>query len=159
VNRKSFVVRALLVSVFVLFASGARGYAQQAAVDQVKGAIEAYHAALESLDGAKMAPLWLHDQSVTLLNPRDKSIAVGWDAVRKDWETTLAPEAELKLTQAAGPYIRVSGNVAWSVGIVDSAIKLKSGQAISAPTIQTDVFEKQAGKWLLVSHTASRVPQ
>jgi len=45
------------------------------------------------------------------------------------------------------------------VGIVDSAIKLKSGQAINASTFQTDVFEKQDGKWLLVSHMAWRVPQ
>ena len=29
----------------------------------------------------------------------------------------------------------------------------------TAPTFETDVFEKRDGKWLLVSHTASRAPQ
>lgn len=153
------IPRTLALVGLALFAGCSIAQAQQSEFDQVKAAIAAYHAALEALDAAKMAPLWVHDQSVMVVNPRDKAVAVGWPAVQKDWEETFAPEAELKVTQVDGPYIHLSGNVATSVGIVDSAIKLKSGQAINASTFQTDVFEKQDGKWLLVSHMAWRVPQ
>lgn len=142
----------------ILMVGGRGGYAQQTAVDEVKAAVEAYHTALMSLDATKMAPLWAHD-NVMLINPRDKAVVIGWEAVEKDWEETFAPEAELKVTQATGPFIRVDGDVAWSTGIVSSAIKLKSGQAINALTFQTDIFQRHDGKWLMVAHVASRVPQ
>jgi hypothetical protein len=39
-------------------------------------------------------------------------------------------------------------------------VKFKTGVAVAnALTFETDVFEKRDGKWLLVSHVASRVPQ
>lgn len=151
-------IPALALAFATLVVGASNSSAQQSAVDQVKAAIAAYHTALESLDVAKMTPLWVHDQSVMLVNPRDKTMAVGWDAVEKDWEATFAPESKLKIEQTAGPYIRVAGNIAWATGIVSSAIKLKSGQAVNAATFQADVFEKQGEKWMLVSHAAWRVP-
>jgi ketosteroid isomerase-like protein len=153
------IIRAVGLTAAILMVSGRCGYAQQIAVDEVKAAVEAYHIALVSLDVTKMAPLWAHEDDVMLINPRDKEVVIGWDAVQKDWETTFAPEAELKVTQTSGPYIRVVGDTAWATGIVNSEIKLKSGQAITALTFQTDVFEKRNGKWLIVAHVASRVPQ
>lgn len=143
----------------ILMVGGRIGYAQQTAVDEVKAAVEAYHVALVTLDATKMAPLWAHDDTVMLINPRDKAVVTGSGAVQKDWETTFAPEAELKVTQTSGPYIRVAGDTAWATGIVSSEIKLKSGQAITALTFQTDIFERRSGKWLIVAHVASRVPQ
>jgi ketosteroid isomerase-like protein len=67
--------------------------------------------------------------------------------------------SELKLTQTDGPHIQVKGDVAWSMGMVNAEGKLKSGPAISAPTFETDVFEKRDGKWLRVSHIASSAPR
>lgn len=152
-------IPALALAVATLINGASNSSAQQSTVDKVKEAIAAYHAALETLDVAKMAPLWVHDQSVMLVNPRDTTAAIGWDAVEKDWEATFAPESELKIEQTAGPYISVTGNIAWATGIVSSAIKLKSGQAVNAATFQTDVFEKRGEKWMLVSHAAWRVPK
>jgi hypothetical protein len=37
--------------------------------------------------------------------------------------------------------------------------KLKTGAAVNALVAETDVFEKSDGKWLIVSHTATRLPQ
>jgi len=106
-----------------------------------------------------MDPLWAHDATVILLNPRDKKISVGWDAVKKNWEDAGNFWSELKVTQADGPYIQVKGDVAWSMGIANAVGKSKAGAAINAPTAETDVFEKRSGKWLLVSHTAWRVSE
>ena len=115
----------------------------------------------ESLDGSKLDPLWAHDATVILINPRDKIISVGWDAVKKQWEAAFASLAELKDTQADGPYIQVKGDVAWATGMVTIIGKTKAGVAfaLNAPTWESDVFEKRGNAWLLVSHIALRVPQ
>lgn len=152
----ALIARALLLSVVVLLAGNGKSYAQEA---DIKAAVDAFHGALGTLDVSKMDPLWAHDAYVMLINPRDKSISVGWDAIKKNWEATLNAYAELKVTQTDGPHIHVDGDVAWSMGTVNATLKLKSGTTVNAPTVETDVFEKRAGKWLLVSHTASRIPQ
>jgi ketosteroid isomerase-like protein len=155
----TLISRALMFSVVVLLAGNGNSYAQQSDIDNVKAAVAAYHAAIGSLDVSKMDPLWAHDAYVTVINPRDKGISVGWDAVEKHWESTLNSWSELKVTQVDGPHLHVDGNVVWSVGIANAAGKTKGGDAISAPTYETDIFEKHGSQWLLVSHTASRVPQ
>ena len=148
-----------LFALSLLLLSNHAGYAQQSDTDQVKAAIDALNAALSSLDMTKMDALWAHDANVMLVNPRDKTVSIGWDAVRKHWDELPADYSEFKVTQAEGPNIRVQGNIAWSIGIANAVGKLKSGAALNAPTFATDVFEKRDGKWLLVSHVALRVPQ
>ena len=110
----------------LLLIGGGPSLAQEA---DVKAAIEVYHSALESLDAAKMDPLWVHDASVMLVNPADKSIAIGWNAAKKSWETALNAISELKLTQTDGPHIQVKGDVAWSTGLVSADAKLKSADS------------------------------
>jgi len=102
--------------------------AQQADTDAVKAVIDGYHSALSALDVQKMDGLWAHDPYVVLINPRDKGISVGWDAVKKNWDATFAAWSELKVTQQDGPHIHVNGNVAWASGIALAAGKLKNGR-------------------------------
>jgi ketosteroid isomerase-like protein len=147
-------VCALLFTGTLLIASNAK--AQEA---DVKAAIDAYHAAISSRDITKMEPLWVHDASVMLINPRSMSVSVGWDAVRKAWEASNDASSELKVTQRDGPYIQIKGDVAIATGIASVVGKTKSGNSYDAPTFETDAFERRDGRWLLVSHTGLRVPQ
>jgi ketosteroid isomerase-like protein len=94
----TLISRALMFSVVVLLAGNGNSYAQQSDIDNVKAAVAAYHAAIGSLDMSKMDPLWAHDAYVTVINPRNKGISVGWDAVEKNWESTLNSWSELKVT-------------------------------------------------------------
>jgi ketosteroid isomerase-like protein len=149
-------ISTLFVSATMLFAANA-SYA--ADTDDVKAAVVAYHAALDSLDPAKMEPLWAQDDTVMLINPFDKGISVGWDAVKKDWAVGLGNITQLKVTQADGPYVQVKGDVARAIGIASAAIQPKGGQAATVAVFETDVFEKRSGKWLLVSHVAGLVPK
>jgi hypothetical protein len=55
--------------------------------------------------------------------------------------------------------LSTSGNVAWAAGIADVGGKSKAGAAVTAPTFESSVFEKRGDRWLLVSHSAGRVPQ
>jgi ketosteroid isomerase-like protein len=145
----------LVTLAMALFLRG-ESYAQSN-VNDIKAAVDAYHAALSALDMSKMESLWAHDDYVMLVNPQDQHVSIGWDAVKKDWEMQFSALADLKVTQADGPNIYVKGDVAWSTGIASAVIKLKSGMSATAPTFETDVFEKRGGGWLLVSHTASSV--
>src|SRR6266436_8472848 len=77
----------LLLVAVALRAGGGIGYAQQRSdSDNVNAAINAFHAALENLDIGKMQGVWAQEPYVVLINPRDKAPAVGWDAVKKDWQ-------------------------------------------------------------------------
>ncbi len=149
-----------LVFVACLLVASKSIYAQQSDSDGVKAAIDGFHAALSALDEKKMESVWAHDAYVVLINPRDKTVSVGWDAAKKSWDNTFAAWSELKVTQQDGPHIHVNGNVAWATGIALAVGKLKNGTVVSgAPTFETDVFEKRDNRWLMVSHTALRVPQ
>src|SRR5947209_2000785 len=104
--------------------------AQQAEADKVKAAIDALHSALSARDPAKIKDLWANDSYVMAVQPRDKSVATGPDAVRQSFENAVAAWTDLKVTQSAGPNIHVSGNVAWATGISLAGGKLKSGDAV-----------------------------
>jgi hypothetical protein len=65
-----------------------------------------------ALDIVKMEPLWAHDANVMLINPPDKGISIGWDAVKENWQAAFDAISEIKVTQAEGPHIVVDGNVA-----------------------------------------------
>ena len=177
-NAITLIVRALLLSFLAVLAGGSKSYAQES---DIKAAVDVYHAALGSLDVSKMEPLWAHDTDVILINPADKSISVGWDAVKKGWEAQFNFLSELKVTQADGPYVSVKGDVAWSTGIAKAVAKSKTGADVgrllwradrlcvfgdaSAQSVdqiatlvyESDVFERRDGQWLLVSHTALAV--
>jgi ketosteroid isomerase-like protein len=153
VNRRNILsFSAIMALGLALLPAGA--IAQQSDIDAVKAAVATFHAALSSLDNKKMEPLWAHESYVALINPADKSISVGWDAIKKNWEGGFNAYAELKVTQVDGPHIHTNGNVAWSSGLVQADLKLKDGNALSGNTFETDVYEKHGGQWLLVSHTA-----
>ena len=151
------ILTALLFSAAVIVAGSGKSFASDA--DDVKAATQALHAAIASLDTSKMDPLWAHDATVTLINPANKSISVGWDGVRKTWEAQNAYLSALKITQLDGPYIQVKGDVAWQTGLSTSDATLKSGVSRSRPVVDVTVFEKRDGAWLVVSHTAQWTPQ
>jgi len=155
-NSITLIARALLFSLVVLLAGGATSYAQES---DIKSAVEAYHAALGSLDLSKMEPLWAHYANVILINPADRSVSVGWEAVKKDWEAQFDFLSDLKVTQVDGPHVGVEGNFAWATGIAKAVAKSKTGVDVGGVVFESDVFEKRDGRWLLVSHTALAVPK
>jgi ketosteroid isomerase-like protein len=151
--------RSLVVAVFLLVVGGGASYAQQTDTEQLQATIKTLHAAISSLDVSKIEPLWAHTNYVMSKTPPDKTISVGWDAVKKDWVADLNPVSELNVTEGNGPYIHVNGDVAWAMGVYPTVGKFKTGAAINVGVAETLVFEKQNGKWLLVSLTATRVPK
>ena len=163
-NRRATLAMTAVSLAFVgvaLIAGDGIGYAQQRSdSDNVNAAINAFHAALANLDIGKMQGVWAQEPYVVLINPRDKAPAVGWDAVKKDWqERVFEFWAELKLSPKQAPHIHVDQTTAWTTGVVGVEGKNKSGQALSFTIVETQVYEKRGDRWLMVSHHASRVPE
>ena len=137
------------------------GHAQQSDADQIKATIDNFHAALSALDIRKMDEVWAHDPYVTVVNPRDKTISVGWNAVRNRFETEVFGFwSELKVTGQDAPNVHVNGTTGWANGISIAAGKPKSGAApANAPTFEAGVFDKRGDRWVIVSWSAWRAPQ
>ena len=93
-----------------------------------------------SLDISKMEPLWFHNASVMLVNPRDKSVSVGWDDVKKNWENAFNFWSHIKVTQTAGPYVRVDGNVAWSTGLTNTNAEAKNGTSVNSVALAVRIL-------------------
>ncbi len=119
----------------------------------------AYHAALSSLNIAKIETLWAHDDSVTQLEPASKAIIHGWKAVKKGLEDFFGGFSELKISQTDGPHVRVKGDAAWATGRTHAVAKTKAGEAMTLNVFDTQIFEKRGGAWLVVSNIALSVPQ
>ena len=128
-------------------------------VDDVKAAVATYHAALSSLNIAKIETLWAHDDSVTQLEPTSKAIIHGWKAVKKGLEDFFGGFSEVKMSQADGPHVRVKGDAAWATGRTHAVAKTKAGEAMTLDVFDTQIFEKRGGAWLVVSNIALPVPQ
>jgi ketosteroid isomerase-like protein len=140
-------------------ALGSSVRAQQPDADSVKAALDGFHAALGSLDVNPVGEFWVHDAYVRAINPRDKSISVGWEAVRKSYEATFGFWSELKVSQKGEPYVHVNGEVAWVDGITIASGKPKTGDPIAGVlNFETCMLEKRDGRWLLVARSVWRMP-
>jgi ketosteroid isomerase-like protein len=127
--------------------------------DNVNAAVDAFHAALSNLDIGKMQNVWAQEPYVVLVNPRDKAPAIGWDAVKKDWQDgVFGFWAELKLSPKQAPQIHINQGTASATGVVGVEGKNKSGKALNFTIIETQVYEKRGDRWLMISHHASQVP-
>lgn len=151
---------AVLLFTGVLLVAGAAVHAQKKSdADEVKAVIEAFHAAITARDIKKMETLWAHDNEAILINPRDKDVWVGWDAIKAHWQDTFNFWSEVTVTVRAIPRVHVKQNAAWSASVSEVAGKTKAGQSLGYKVLETAGFEKRGGKWLLVSHHASRMPE
>jgi ketosteroid isomerase-like protein len=143
---------ATLLGVAVLAGSG-KSHAADA--DDVKATIDEFHAALGALDIAKIDAVWAHDDRVMNKEPVAKTVTLGWEGTRKNFQGLFDATAELTVTQVEGPHIQVQGDTAWAMGIAFAGQKLKTGQVFGLAVFEADVFKRQNGRWLYVSHAAS----
>jgi len=134
--------------------------AQQAAdMEGVKAASKAFYTALAVIDnGEAMEKVYAHTPYVTNVSPRSKSIAVGWDAVKKYREAESNPFVSRNISLSES-HIHVNGNLAWEMGQETGETKLKDGTVRKVEQFVTNVFEKIDGRWLMVSHHAQPKPQ
>jgi ketosteroid isomerase-like protein len=131
---------------------------QRSDVEAVTAANHAFDAAISARDINSMEKVWAAEPYVVAVHPASKALIVGWDAVRKSWEGTFDRFAEISVSMQE-PQIHVAQTVAWVVGVEIVQGKSKNGDAVNFTAFTTNMYENRDGRWLMVLHTTSRVPQ
>jgi ketosteroid isomerase-like protein len=129
--------------------------AQRAAdVAAINAAGQAFIAAIGARDIGAMEKLWAHEPYAAFIGPLSTTVVVGWDGVRKAWEMRFGQFDRVTISVAES-HARINGHVAWMVGIEKVELLGKDGRKLSFAAFVTNVFEKQNGRWLVISHHAT----
>jgi ketosteroid isomerase-like protein len=127
-------------------------------VADVVAANKSYEQAFSSLDIKAIDAAWAHDADVTVIHPSSKLVLIGWDAVRKSYADQPARHKDFSVAMDS-PHVTVSSNVGLVVGVEKVHTVLTNGEVADLSIMATSVYEKRDGKWLLVHHHGSRMPQ
>ena len=144
-------------------ASGAKAQGQQAAdAEGVRAALSAFYAALNARDIRAMEALWSRDAEPIMIHPAGphaRAPVVGWEAIRRSFEEAWPRFEEFRVTVNEPVQVRVGQGGAVAVAVTPVRQKVRGGAALDYTALATFAFERRDGRWLLVHHHASRVPQ
>ena len=82
----------------------------------------------------------------------------GWSEYAKGVVPVLAQHEYLKLSPGDDLAIHRQGNLAWVTSALNTDVKLKNGPRTTTPVRWTAIWERRAGKWLIVHEHVSMVP-
>jgi ketosteroid isomerase-like protein len=123
-------------------------------VEAIRAANARFYRAFESLDIARMDPLWLHAEHVACVHPGWPRLH-GWEAVRESWAAIFRNTREMRFT-LTDVQVEVRGDLAW-VTCTENILSETRGNVSVTAILATNVFERQVGDWLMVHHHASHV--
>jgi len=113
-----------------------------------------FYRAFETLDLAEMDAVWMHADYVKCIHPGWPLIS-GWEAVRESWRVIFENTAEMRFTLADVTTV-VSGPLGW-VSCTENILSEVAGRISVTSVLATNLFERDAGSWLLIHHHASHV--
>jgi ketosteroid isomerase-like protein len=125
-------------------------------VERVNAASQLFIAAISVRDISAMDKVWAHESYATFIGPLSTTVVVGWDGVRKAWEMRFS-QFDRVTTSVVESHAHTNGNVAWAIGIEKVQLLRKDGKTLNFDAFVTNVFEKQDGRWLMVSHQATPI--
>lgn len=124
--------------------------------DAVRRANQEFYAAFESLDLARMEAVWAHDDFVECVQP-GWDLLLGWDEVRERWARVFTNTSRVRVALST-VRVRVEGTVGWAACTVRLTTAFAEG--FDEAVVQaTNIFVLREGKWLLVVHHASVLPE
>jgi ketosteroid isomerase-like protein len=127
------------------------------ALAKVSAANQALYEALAARDLNKLDQVYSKSSHVRTIHPLGGpvgGILIGYDNIRKSWETVFAQFDEVSIA-LENPNFYINGNTAWFTGLT----KIQ-GHPVGAPpevkvpfeVFVTEIYEKQGDNWLLVQH-------
>jgi ketosteroid isomerase-like protein len=125
-------------------------------VERVNAASQVFIAAISARDIRAIDKLWAHESYVAFMGPLSTTLVVGWEGVRKAWEMRFSQFDRVTISVAES-HVHTNGKVAWAVGIEKVQLLRKNGETLAFDAFVTNVFEKQNGRWLMVSHQATPI--
>jgi ketosteroid isomerase-like protein len=122
---------------------------------EVMSANRAFYQALEALDFAKMAAVWLHEDWVECLHP-GWDLIEGWEEIQESWTNIFRSTRSLRVS-ISRPLIRVLGESAW-VSCLENVTSTYDEGFSTAVIETTNIFVRRDGRWLMVHHHTTPLP-
>ena len=115
---------------------------------------QSFYEAFSQGDISSMSGLWWQGSTSLCVHPGGRVI-VGWDKIRASWESifnnTDSLEIDLEVIK-----IDVDRSLAYVV-VREIVLQSSRGRKFKAESIATNIFQKMAQKWYLVSHHGSPI--
>ncbi|HEX7908925.1 MAG TPA: nuclear transport factor 2 family protein [Paraburkholderia sp.] len=159
-NRRNVLGIAATSGVGLLLHAAGASAQQSAGVEAIKAANQAFYAALSARDIKAMEALWANKPYVVNIGPRSKTIAVGYtDAVSRYWTGAFDFFSAITVSLTSIDQVQTDGKLAWVVGTESAVLQSRSGgEPLKFETFVTNIFEKDGGRWRMISHHAQVIP-
>jgi ketosteroid isomerase-like protein len=125
-------------------------------LERIAAASQQFVAAIGARDINAMDKVWAHESYASFIGPFSTTVVVGWDGVRQAWQMRFGQFDRVNISMDE-PHIRITGEVAWAVGMERVALLRKDGKTMTFDAFVTNVFENKGGQWLLVAHQSTPV--
>jgi ketosteroid isomerase-like protein len=160
--RRRLMIRTVASLVTLTAMGDTEALGQSTDVEGVKAAAAAFYASLNARDIGAMEALWARDASPIMIHPSGphaRAPVVGWEAVRRSFAEAWPQFTEFTVTVNEPSEVRVAQRAAVLVAVTPVHIRTRGGETIRYTALATFGYERQDGRWLIVVHHASRVPQ
>lgn len=119
-------------------------------VEAIHHLIERYTKAVDTVDLNLLAQIWSHSPEVSFIYPLGEEH--GFDAIEQHvFKNIMGGMFSAGDLEAHGAVVHVNGNTAWSeFHWVFRATMRKDGSSVTTYGVETQIYRKQAGQWLLV---------
>ena len=114
----------------------------------------AFYAALENRDASEMEERWSHGEDVTCTHPGWHRLD-GWPDVARSWAAIFANSRAWRV-HAADEHAFLSGEL--GVVLCIEVLQPAGGQGEPARMQATNVFRLEQGRWRMIHHHASGMP-
>lgn len=142
-----------------LLSAGVAQAQEPSDIPAIAAADQAFYAALSGRSVQAMSDVWADKPYAINIGPKSKVMDVGWSAIKGYWERSFDFFSEISVTKTETS-IQTDGRLAWVVGIEHAVLQPSSGgDSLRFDTFATHIFEKENGRWLLLSHHAQVIPR
>jgi ketosteroid isomerase-like protein len=115
---------------------------------------QSFYRAFEKKDIQGMGLVWFQGNSSCCIHPGGELLH-GWENIRKSWElifkNTEYLEIELELVT-----VEVGDDIGYVI-LRENVLQVSKGRKIQGKSLATNVYQKMAQKWCLVSHHGSPI--
>ena len=122
--------------------------------EAVLAANEAFSRAFSQRNLSEMSRLWWQGSTSLCIHPGGQ-VLTGWESIRASWEAifknTDSLEIETEIIKA-----EIDQALAYIV-LRETVLQSSRGRKIKAQSLSTNLFQKMAQKWYLVSHHGSPI--
>ncbi len=120
----------------------------------VLAANQAFYSAFTDRDLKKMTSLWWQGSTSLCIHPGSQPI-LGWEEVKNSWDAIFRNTDSLEIDIEI---VRVEVDRALAYVVAREVVLQKNrGRSMKAQSIATNIFQKMAQKWYMVSHHGSPI--